>query len=380
MELQCVFGAMDTIEEETYAKNLEEEAEKADEEPKVVEAVEEPAADPAKAMAKVQAQAAPVDEEVGLAGFMHTRKIRIHRLNSSASPYARVWVVDHTGKHAPEIRTQSVSRVKGALWEGPWEPRMPFILGSRSKVEVTAMNKNFLSSDSMLGYATVQLRDEMEHLRFEDWTEVSRELVLDSGAVVGMVTMELRWIRDGSAPAPLSDSRPMRAAATFGRSEFRAAMKHAEAKPVADTSGACRVRVRNVHVEGLKDADGPGSKADPYMKIRFEGDDEASSGPELVTKPKANVSEMTWAGPFTPEGLFVLGPGSTVSGSVWDKDKTSADDLLGRFRFDLGEHEAELRGGEWVLLASGVVGGRTETRVSMELQCVFGAMDAIVEE
>merc|ERR1712071_85371 len=86
--------------------------------------------------------------------------------------------------------------------------------------------------------------------------------------------------------------------------------------------------VRIVACSNLPDMDGPGNKSDPYVKVICNGTTQKTKVSEAYKNPVFEEFSSTFIFP-------VNALGSEVFIEVWDKDRLSKDDLMGKASIQL---------------------------------------------
>merc|ERR1711990_1190178 len=87
--------------------------------------------------------------------------------------------------------------------------------------------------------------------------------------------------------------------------------------------GSEAVSVRVVACSNLPDMDGPGNKSDPYVKVILNENKQKTKVAESYRNPVFEEFSSTFIFPMNPMG-------NEVFFEVWDKDRLSRDDLMGK--------------------------------------------------
>merc|ERR1712066_318829 len=87
--------------------------------------------------------------------------------------------------------------------------------------------------------------------------------------------------------------------------------------------GSEAVSVRVVACSNLPDMDGPGNKSDPYVKVILNENKQKTKVAESYRNPVFEEFSSTFTFPLNPMG-------NEVFFEVWDKDRLSKDDLMGK--------------------------------------------------
>jgi len=87
--------------------------------------------------------------------------------------------------------------------------------------------------------------------------------------------------------------------------------------------GSEAVSVRVVACSNLPDMDGPGNKSDPYVKVILNENKQKTKVAESYRNPVFEEFSSTFIFPLNPMG-------NEVFFEVWDKDRLSKDDLMGK--------------------------------------------------
>merc|ERR1712032_131280 len=87
--------------------------------------------------------------------------------------------------------------------------------------------------------------------------------------------------------------------------------------------GSEAVSVRVVACSNLPDMDGPGNKSDPYVKVILNENKQKTKVAESCRNPVFEEFSSTFIFPLNPMG-------NEVFFEVWDKDRLSKDDLMGK--------------------------------------------------
>merc|ERR1712012_899981 len=89
--------------------------------------------------------------------------------------------------------------------------------------------------------------------------------------------------------------------------------------------GSEAVSVRVVACSNLPDMDGPGNKSDPYVKVILNENKQKTKVAESYRNPVFEEFSSTFTFPLNPMG-------NEVFFEVWDKDRLSKDDLMGKVK------------------------------------------------